>query len=335
METLITCKETYEKTLAKEAALHQGTPQASGRGVVIVNWGDAPLPDLCFANHILKNPVPTSNASVNGMTEQLLNLFCEHIKGKRVTSSWPAVFASCGDEKLLRRVQAIEKNWLDNLRRKLSRVAKLATNNIPAGSNWIEGFFVYFINFEEAFVSFQAIGARQQRMRMDPLAPSRSYLKAEEAFYVFGCEPKKGDTVIDLGAAPGGWSYSALKRGARVTAIDNGPLKGAVANHPKITHLKEDAFKYKHENLRPVEWMFCDILEQPDMVLECLREWLRRKWCRRFIVNLKVGRNDPIRLLQDIRDPRQKIISCCRSLQIKQLYHDREEITLMGEAKKF
>ena len=41
-----------------------------------------------------------------------------------------------------------------------------------------------------------------------------------------GLEPMPGERVCDLGAAPGGWSYSAAKRGASVVAVDNGPLKG-------------------------------------------------------------------------------------------------------------
>ncbi|OGW95995.1 MAG: hypothetical protein A2Y04_03770 [Omnitrophica WOR_2 bacterium GWC2_45_7] len=110
--------------------------------------------------------------------------------------------------------------------------------------------------------------------------------------------------MINLGAAPGGWSYSALKRGARVTAIDNGPLKGPVASHPHISHLKVDAFKYRYNRSHPADWLFCDILEKPEVILELLHEWLSRRWCRRFVVNLKVGRTDPILLLKKIRDTR-------------------------------
>ena len=53
-------------------------------------------------------------------------------------------------------------------------------------------------------------------MADNPAAPSRSYLKIEEAYGILGREPAQGETVADLGAAPGGWSFSAAKRGAKV-----------------------------------------------------------------------------------------------------------------------
>ena len=160
-----------------------------------------------------------------------------------------------------------------------------------------------------------------------------SYLKTEEAFKIFGREPRKDDTVIDLGAAPGGWSYSALKRGARVVAIDNGPLKEPVKSHPNMRHLKVDALTYAPHLPEPADWLLCDILEEPDIIINLLHQWLTRKRCRCFIANIKIGRTDPVALIKKIRDPRQGLLPLCGILYIRQLYHDREEITLMGQAK--
>ncbi len=330
METLITCKKGCEKILANEVALYHGKFLTKGRGWILTQWNEASPEDLCFAYYIFENPLKVSATSVNSLTEKLLDLFTTHIKEKRITKSWPCLFSSSGEEQLIHHAKTVEKNWLDKLQKKMSRVAKLSQKDIPH-SSFAEGFFVHFINFNEAFVAFKALGAEQQRMQMDPQAPSRSYLKIEEAFRIFGYAPGENDTVIDLGAAPGGWSHSALKRGATVTAIDNGPLKGVVVSHPKILHLKVDAFTYTYAHSQPADWLLCDILEKPEVVLELLHKWLSQKWCRRFIVNLKVGRANPILLLKKIRDPRKGIASYCGLLRVKQLYHDREEITLMGE----
>jgi len=331
MKTLITCKEGYEKILANEAALYHGKLQSKGRGWILAQWDEALPQELCFAYQILINPVKVSASSINGLIGKLLDLFTTHVKQKRIVEPWPLLFSSSGDAQLIHRAKTVEKIWLDNLQKRMSRVAKLSQKSILNGSQLADGLFVHFIDFDQAVVSLQAIGARQQRMQMDPQAPSRSYLKIEEAFHIFGCEPKKNDTVIDLGAAPGGWSYSALKRGACVTAIDNGPLKGPVASHPKISHLKIDAFKYKYDRSKPIDWLLCDILDEPDVILELLYEWLKHKRCRHFIVNLKVGRTNPIVLIKNIKDPLKGIASFCSLLHVKQLYHDREEITLMGK----
>ena len=52
------------------------------------------------------------------------------------------------------------------------------------------------------------------------------------------------------------------------------------------------------------DWLFCDLVEEPHHVLRDLVEpWLTRRWCRRFVVNFKFGRVDPIALLRELRAP--------------------------------
>src|SRR5262249_2478968 len=152
--------------------------------------------------------------------------------------------------------------------------------------------------------------------------PSRSYLKTEEAFVVLGSEPAKGETVCDLGAAPGGWSYSAAKRGAHVVAIDNGPLKGGALNHPLIEHRRDDAFRFAPATGQSFDWLFCDLVEEPHHVLRNLiGPWLRQDWCRRFVVNLKFGRADPLALLHELRAADSPLAPAAGSLRIRHLYH--------------
>ncbi|MFA6922468.1 MAG: 23S rRNA (cytidine(2498)-2'-O)-methyltransferase RlmM, partial [Gallionella sp.] len=76
------------------------------------------------------------------------------------------------------------------------------------------------------------------RQSMPAEAPSRSTLKLAEAIEVFLDKSEQtrllrsGMTAVDLGAAPGGWSWQMVRRGIRVTAVDNGPMKGVLVNHP-------------------------------------------------------------------------------------------------------
>jgi len=338
----MTCKEGYERILTREIKTCALNLSTKGKGWVLVkSEGEvlskpqqACLFELCFAYHILENPVHLSAASVNGFAEALADLFITDIGQQRIAALWAYSFFSSGNEQLIHRTKTVQKCWLEKISKKMSRVAKLAQEGIPYSAGFAEGFFVHFIDFDQAFVSFNAFSQGQQRMQMDVHAPSRSYLKLEEAFHVFGHEPQKDETVIDLGASPGGWSYSALKRGAIVTAIDHGPLKEPVRSSQNITHLAADALTYKHNFHEPADWLLCDILESPDIILNLLHHWFSRKWCHHFIVNFKVGREDPLALLREIRSRRGGLLQYCRSLCIRQLYHDREEITLMGEVKK-
>jgi 23S rRNA (cytidine2498-2'-O)-methyltransferase len=169
-------------------------------------------------------------------------------------------------------------------------------------------------------------------MADDDLAPSRSDLKVEEAYGVLGREPAENETVCDLGAAPGGWSYSAAKRGATVVAIDNGPLKGGALNHPRIEHRCEDAFRYAPPAGRAVDWLFCDLVEEPHHVLQHIVEpWLARRWCRRFVVNLKFGRVDAVALLRELQAAGSPFAARASRFHVSHLYHDREEFTVVGE----
>ena len=68
-------------------------------------------------------------------------------------------------------------------------------------------------------------------------------------------------------------------------------------------------------------------VEDPDRIADLLAQWLDRGWCRRFVVNLKFGRHDPLRVLERARALAPK----CSLLRVRHLFHDREELTLVGE----
>ncbi|MFI5336419.1 MAG: SAM-dependent methyltransferase, partial [Opitutales bacterium] len=273
--------------------------------------------------------------AVNVLAQQVADYFLESLRGERVDAAWPCVFAGAAEVPGLgRRVSGVEKAFHELLRKKLARVAKLAVPDLPRGPGAGRGLVVFFADFRRAFAAREIWRGGQRRMADDPLAPSRSYLKVEEAYVVLGREPAPGETVCDLGAAPGGWSYSAAKRGARVTAVDNGPLKGGALDHPLITHLREDAFKFGPPAGGTFDWLFCDLVEEPHHVVQNLiAPWLAQRWCRRFVVNLKFGRTDPLALLREVGAPGSPFAAHAANLRFRHLYHDREEFTLVGEVR--
>ncbi len=216
------------------------------------------------------------------------------------------------------------------LKRKLGRIAKLASPEKPRVGP-ARGLFVWFTDFGKAHVARSAFLNGPCRMADDDGAPSRSYLKVEESYGILGSEPRPGESVCDLGAAPGGWSYSAAKRGARVVAVDNGPLKGGALDNPLIDHRRADAFGFSPGKDNAYDWLFCDMLEDPHKVLRSIVEpWLSGRWCRRFVVNLKFGRVDPIALLGELRAADSTLAKYAPGARIVHLYHDREEFTVTG-----
>lgn len=335
---LFLCQHGFESLLARELQGDGLTVVETGPGWAGAEAvpGDAvprSIDELCFPHLTLLAPREIRGESVNALAQQLADYFLESLRGERIEAAWPCVFREAAEVPGLgRRAAGVEKAFHELLAKKLRRVAKLAAPELPRGGGPVRGFLVFFADFGRAFAGREAWRGGQQRMADDPLAPSRSYLKVEEAYAVLGREPAAGESVCDLGAAPGGWSYSAAKRGARVVAIDNGPLKGGALDHPLIEHRREDAFKFRPAEGEVFDWMFCDLVEEPHHVFEDLiAPWLQRGWCRRFVIIFKFGRTDPLALLRTVRAPGGVFATCATNLRIRHLYHDREEFTLVGE----
>ncbi len=337
---LFTCQAGFESLLVRELTeLHGVTVAESGPGwarsetpAAGDDWAGLGQANIAFAHLTWRDPVELRGDSVNALAARIADYFFTGLRGERVETPWPSVWL--GPQEMVglgRRIGGVEFAVGELLKKKLSRVAKLAVADVPRGVGAARGLFVFFADFGRVFVCRDAFVHGPRRMADDDLAPSRSYLKVEEAYVVLGREPRPGETVCDLGAAPGGWSYSAAKRGARVVAIDNGPLKGGALDHPAIEHLREDAFRFTPPADAPFDWLFCDLVEEPHHVLlHLVAPWLAAGACRHFVVNLKFGRVDAIGLLGEMRAAGSVLATHAPQTRIHHLYHDREEFTLVG-----
>ncbi|MBS0193147.1 MAG: 23S rRNA (cytidine(2498)-2'-O)-methyltransferase RlmM [Proteobacteria bacterium] len=170
------------------------------------------------------------------------------------------------------------------------------------------------------------------RLRMLADAPSRSALKLEEALLALLTDDERqrfvqpGMTAVDLGAAPGGWSWVLARQHLRVTAIDNGPLAASALATGLIEHVRADGFHWQPP--KPVDWLVCDMVESPRKVAARIAQWFAQGWCRRAIFNLKLPmkkRWDETKLCFDLL---REQAGGTLELRARQLYHDREEITV-------
>jgi 23S rRNA (cytidine2498-2'-O)-methyltransferase len=336
---LVVCQSGYEGLLVQELRAFAITAGETGPGWVAASWAEGPeggallakAQGAAFAHGVMESPITLTGKSVNEIAQVLLDFFASSLKGERVEAAWPCVFAGAQDEPGLgRRVSSVGAAFGELLKKRFGRIAKLATPDRPRVGP-ARGLFVWFTDFGTVRVARSAFLCGQCRMADDDLAPSRSYLKVEESYGIIGSEPRPGETVCDLGAAPGGWSYSAAKRGAHVVAVDNGPMKGGALGHPLIDHRRDDAFGFSPGRAATYDWLFSDMLEDPHKVLRLIvAPWLTGGWCRRFVINLKFGRVDPISLLADLRAPHSPFVTHAGSVRIVHLYHDREEFTVTG-----
>lgn len=310
------CQPGFEPFLVKELGA-SGPPRGAGW----VRADSAAPASLCFAHWTLRDETPLRGGSARQLAQALTDLFLSTSRDERYDGPWPLVIEGAGDAGLSKRAHGVAELFMDLAGKRMSRVVKLAASGRP-GPGPARGLFALLTGPDELIAGRTAVFGGQRRMADDAQAPSRSYLKAEEAYAVLGEGPREGELVADLGAAPGGWSFSAAKRGARVIAVDNGPLKGGALGHPLIEHREEDAFAFDGR----ADWLFCDMIEDPDRVLRMTTRWLDERRCRRFVVNLKYGRLDPLPLLRRAR----QLAARCERFSLKHLYHDRDEVTMVG-----
>ena len=101
--------------------------------------------------------------------------------------------------------------------------------------------------------------------------PSRAYLKLWEALTRLGVWPRPGERCLDLGAAPGGWTWALAKLGASVVAVDKAPLDPSIAAMARVESRLASAFSLDPE---PVDWLVCDVVAYPRRLLGLVERWM-------------------------------------------------------------
>ena len=180
------------------------------------------------------------------------------------------------------------------------------------------------------------------RLKFPADAPSRSTLKLDDAILTF--IPKEEESKrftaemigVDLGACPGGWTYQLVRRGLFVYAVDHGKMAASLHDTGRIEHCPEDGFKFQPPKRKRIDWLVCDMVEQPSRIIHLITKWLVNGWCKETIFNLKLPMkkryNEVQTCLQTLADALAHHKLKFR-IQAKHLYHDREEITVHVQLK--
>lgn len=345
-EMLLYCRPGFEGDLSEELVSktgylgYEGYPIAQeGSGFVrFALPGDLPanelhrqlpLDDLVFARQTLVALPPLIFLS----REDRLSPIIEQIvqSGWSFESIWQETPDTNDGKALAGLIKALKRPLEANLRKKGALRRKAGGRRLHLF--WTEG--------DQAQVAISFPGNRNehlngiQRLRSPREAPSRSTLKLEEAWHTFVPREEwserlhEGMQAADLGAAPGGWTYQLVRRGMFVYAIDNGPMDKVLMATEQVEHLREDGFVW--EPPYRLDWLVCDIVDKPMRVIDMLERWLMRRWCREAVFNLKLPMKQR---WQEVERCLSRLSECLSGagvqaeLGCKQLYHDREEVTV-------
>ncbi len=148
--------------------------------------------------------------------------------------------------------------------------------------------------------------------------PSRAYLKLWEACTRLGAWPQAGESCLDLGAAPGGWTWAAARSGASVLAIDKAPLDPAVAALPGVTWQEGSAFAlppYK------VDWLVSDVIAYPARLLTLVKAWIAADAAGYIVCTIKLQEPTDHAAVDGFR-------AIPRSL-VTHLFHNKHELTFL------
>ncbi len=115
-----------------------------------------------------------------------------------------------------------------------------------------------------------------------------------------------------------------------VQAIDNGLMAQSLMDTGQVTHHRVDGFKYEPTRSN-IYWLVCDMVEKPAKVTQLIIKWLVNGWCREAIFNLKLPMKKRFEVVSEnleMIDEQLKENGINAHIQAKQLYHDREEVTV-------
>ena len=200
----------------------------------------------------------------------------------------------------------------------------------------------FFADGDHAFIGLSLPDNRSRfengiyRLKFPTDAPSRSTLKLEEAIRYF-LTPEEQHTLlaehataVDLGACPGGWTYQLVQRKMQVEAVDNGAMDERLMATGLVDYFATDGFKYRPQYGK-VNWLVCDMIEQPDKVANLMTQWLVQGRCEHTIFNLKLPMKQRFSAMQEALE---KIETDLQTAQLKyriaakHLYHNRDEVTV-------
>lgn len=120
--------------------------------------------------------------------------------------------------------------------------------------------------------------------RVNP--PARAYLKIWEALTLLRDQPSADETVLELGAAPGAWTWALAKTGAQINSVDRAGLENGIAELPNVQHRQCDAFALKPAD-EMADWLCSDLICYPQRLIELIHAYLEHGHTHTFVIIIK------------------------------------------------
>lgn len=343
---VFSCEPGGQRALADELQRTLPTERrlAGESGYVFVSQMPAGEPCVAFAEQCLPGAEPCECESIGDWADAAVQRITADLDAVEVPWRLHVWGPPVAEGPIVsRRATLIAEKIDERLRERKRRLAKRC-NGEPSGP-WMpdEALVQVFLTSRTmGFISCCDAATRRRLRRVvsrfvaghvepavDKQAPSRAFAKLVEVETRLDRPIAAGETCVDLGSSPGSWAYTALARGATVTAVDRSPLRDDLMRDPRLQFVKGDAFKFVPD--QPVDWLLSDVIAFPDRAGELLRTWLGERRCRHFCVTIKFrGRDDDA----EMEPIKQFLATSGYEFAVRRLNANKNEATAYGFARE-
>ncbi len=149
--------------------------------------------------------------------------------------------------------------------------------------------------------------------------PNRAYLKLWDVFTLLNIHPEQNELCLELGSAPGGWTWVLASLGAKVFSIDKAPLEKDIDKLPNVHHCIGSGFAITPNILGKVDWLFSDMACYPEKLYPLVTKLIDNDCVENFICTLKCQGENYDEILEKFNAiPNSRIIH---------LSHNKHELT--------
>jgi 23S rRNA (cytidine2498-2'-O)-methyltransferase len=168
------------------------------------------------------------------------------------------------------------------------------------------------------------------RFRREEGLVSRAAFKLLEAELTFRLPFVRFTHALDLGAAPGGWTKVLLERGVKVTAVDPAEMDPSLAGHPLLKHVRRNADELAFPP-GSFDLLLCDMSWDPHRTCRIVSRLAPAMTAGASgIITLKLMGRKPMKTIAELTEAYAEVFEIRR---VKQLFHNREEVTLWVKRK--
>lgn len=168
------------------------------------------------------------------------------------------------------------------------------------------------------------------RFRKEDGLISRAAFKLLEAERAFDLPLERFSNALDLGAAPGGWTSVLLERGLKVTAVDPAAMDPSLDRHPRLRHMRRNAADLSFPP-GSFDLLVCDMSWDPFHTCHLVSDLAPAITAGGSgLITLKLMYRKPFQSIQNLTEAYREFFDIRK---VKQLFHNREEVTMWVKRK--